>query len=148
MSSADTSNHCFVDGRLFADAGGDPGVIRHKHHVIPRAFGGLNGPTVMVCTGHHSLLHLIGSRLIHNKPFFELLTHDPKQDQKLLWLASRIQIAEAASRGDPNKKSVIPLVLDAPTQAKLVKLAKAHGVSRGKLVHLLIAQEYGKIFCE
>lgn len=114
--------------------------------LIPRAYGGSKGPTVMVCTSHHSLLHLIGSRLIHDKPYFDLLTRTPEQDQRLLFLGSRIQLAEAASRNDPNKRAMLPLILDGSTQQKLNRLAKMHGVSRGKLVHLLLEKEYARMF--
>jgi hypothetical protein len=117
---------CIVCLQKFADAGGRADILRHEHHLVPRAFGGQNGPTVMVCTAHHSLLHLIGTRLITNKPYFELMTHDPKQDQKLLWLGAQVQKAHAAFNNDPNKRITVPLLLDGATARKLARLAKSN----------------------
>ena len=31
----------------------------HEHHVIPRAYGGTNGPTVILCANHHNLVHTL-----------------------------------------------------------------------------------------
>lgn len=140
------ANVCLVCGKLFADAGGASSVIRHEHHVVPRAFGGSNGPTVMVCTAHHSLLHLMGSRLISGKPYFDLVTHDPTQDQKLLWLATRVHRASVAFSKDPNKRVLVPLSLDGAANGKLARLAKFHSVSRANLVKLLIEREYARMF--
>lgn len=139
-------NRCSVCLTPFSDVGGPASCIRNEHHLIPRAYGGVDGPTTMVCSAHHDLLHLIGSRLISGKPYFDLLTHDRRMDQVLLFLASRVQVAEAATRGDPNKKVLLPLTLDGVTQQKLVRLARIHRVSRADLIRLLIEREYVTMF--
>lgn len=100
----------------------------------------------MVCSAHHDLLHLVATRLITGKPYFDLMTRDVEQDRVLLFLASRVQIAEAATRGDPNKKALLPLSLDGATRNKLAALAKFHRVSRAELIRLMIDREYVTIF--
>ncbi len=32
----------------------------HGHHVIPQAYGGVNGPVVPLCGAHHTLIHDMG----------------------------------------------------------------------------------------
>lgn len=34
----------------------------HVHHVVPRAYGGERGPTVVLCSHHHSLVHKLAVR--------------------------------------------------------------------------------------
>ena len=43
-----------IDGQCWV-CGTTEGLCRH--HVVPRAYGGENGPTVHLCGAHHTLIH-------------------------------------------------------------------------------------------
>ncbi len=134
-------SRCWICHQLFGQD-----VHRHTHHIIPQAYGGVDGPVVDVCDSHHASLHKIALRLIGSKPYFDLLTRDPKIDQRLLWLASRVQVAEAATRNDPNKRTLFPVVLDTATAHMLKCGAAFYKVGRERYIALLIAKEHARLF--
>lgn len=138
--------HCWVCGLQFSDSGGPSENLRHEHHIIPRAAGGIDGPTVSLCDTHHQLLHKVAVRLIDGKEYFDLLTRDVERDKKLLFLASRVQVAMDAVKNDPNKRVLMPLSFEAPLVQKLAAIADMHRLSRANTLKLLIEQEYQRIF--
>lgn len=103
--------HCWVCGAKFVEHGG----VEHTehHHIIPRAYGGEDGPTVSLCERHHATLHKIALCLKTNKPYFTLTAnHAPMQVKKLMYLATRVHEAEQATRNDPNKRTMLVLSMD------------------------------------
>src|SRR5690606_18118779 len=121
---------------------------REEHHVVPRAYGGTDGPLVSLCDGHHTALHKIAVALKSNKPYHQHLTRDPEQDQKLMYLATVVVNAQAATTGDPNKKTMVVVSLDGVLAEKLKRLSKMYPQVGGRaaLVKLAIESLYSKHF--
>lgn len=138
--------HCWVCESKFSDSGGPVENLRHEHHVIPRAAGGTDGPTVSLCDTHHSLLHKIADRLSAGKEYYDLLTRNVEKDKKLLFLASRVHVAMAAVENDPNKRRLMPLSFEASLVAKLAAVSGMHNLSRANTIKLLIEKEYSRLF--
>lgn len=109
-----TLPHCWVCGKRFNDLKVNPGpAMREEHHIIPRAYGGADGPTVSLCDLHHTTLHKIAVALKAGKSHYQLTAgHNPEQHGKLMLLATRVYEAEQATRNDPNKKTLLVLSLD------------------------------------
>lgn len=116
----------------FSDVGGP--AMREVHHIIPVAYGGVNGPTVDLCDTHHSALHKIALAVRHRKPHAHLLVQAPTAvaKQRLLWLASRVNVAWAATHKDPNKKLEVSIIVDATTKTELQELARLFPQVRGR----------------
>lgn len=122
-------------------------VKREDHHVIPRAYGGTDGPQVSLCDSHHSALDLIAKRLYGKKPFTDLLTGDAEQDKKLLWLASVVCNARILTEGDLNKKQILVLSPKKETFDKLKQLKKVYGnFSREKMIEFAIDKLFNQHF--
>lgn len=112
---------CWVCGGRFVENGG--ALHCEVHHVIPQAYGGTDGPTVELCDTHHTALHKIALRLRSKKGYRHLLgTDDLEQVKKLLWLATRVNIAWKAVRDDPNRKVALSIVLNSEDAEKLEQL--------------------------
>lgn len=116
---------CYTCERLFADCGGHPTIQRHAHHIIPRAYGGVDGPLTQVCLPCHDLLHKIANKMIHGKSYFHMLPPDPGYRGRLLFLSTRIQIAHDFASGDSNKASPMVIKLDPKTRLLLEELKSA-----------------------
>ena len=84
--------------------------------------------------------------MIRGKEHYDLLTRDVQQDQKLLFLASRVHTAEQTTKNDPNKRVLMPFSLDGDTQKKLAAVAKLLSLSRANTLTLLIDREYKRLF--
>jgi hypothetical protein len=120
---------------------------KEDHHIIPRAYGGVDGPQVSLCDSHHSALHNISLRLFSKKPFKDLLTHTHIYDEKLLWLATVACNSRILTENDPNKKQVLVLSPNKETITKLKQLKKVYGnVSRERLIELAINKLYSQHF--
>lgn len=134
--------HCWVCGVKFSHS-----VKEHHHHVVPRAYGGVDGPQVSLCDSHHSALHEIALRLYSKKPYFTLLTPDPAKNKRLMYLASVAYNARLATENDPNKK---PLLVESVRKETLDKLKKLRTVfpksNRAKLVEAAIDVLYARYF--
>jgi hypothetical protein len=140
-------DHCWICKRKLGDSGGDPSMVRNEHHVIPRAFGGADGPTVSLCSAHHDLMHKIGDRLIAGKPHFELLTKDPEIDYRMLWLASRVQASHSMFSDDPNKKQLLIVRTNATISSMVSDLKKALKLSnREEVILHLIKSKHSQLF--
>src|SRR6478736_5733847 len=90
-------DRCWICDRMFS-----PNLRRNDHHIIPRAYGGVDGPQVSLCADHHSTLHDIERRMWANRSHHDLLTHTTDWDIKLVWLASRAYNAHVLIQKDPN----------------------------------------------
>lgn len=87
---------CVVCGR------GGKIVALHNHHIIPRAFGGKNGPQITLCVDHHELIHDEAKKQIVTNPK-QLLTKGFEHVTILSYLINLIVNAEKKTTGDPNK---------------------------------------------
>lgn len=134
--------HCWVCSTPFG-----PSVKEERHHLIPRAYGGIDGPQVSLCDSHHSALHEIALRIYNKRSYHDLLTKIPAQDQKLLYLASIVYNARVATEGDPNKKQMILFSPNKEVFEKLRKLKRLYPkLSRQALIEHAISQLYHRHF--
>lgn len=142
---------CWACQKRFYPEGDDPSVIRNDHHVIPRAYGGTDGPTVALCSADHDLLHLIAQKIISGKaPEAQaLLNRVPLSSQKRIsYLASRVVIAYNALNDDPNKSKSITLRMSGAVSTQLDRLAGFYSCSREKVLLRLLQQHYSSLFQE
>ena len=122
-------------------------MLRNEHHVIPRAFGGSDGPTVSLDTGHHDLLHLVAEKILIGAPWEDFVRNMNKtQKQRLLYLATRVVVAAKTMGADPNKKVGVPLSFSQTQLRMLNSLCKATSLGRGELLQMLLEREYIKFF--
>ena len=134
--------HCWVCEARFNDVKNPGSAMREEHHVIPRAYGGIDGPTVSLCDGHHSAIHKIAVAFKSKKPYHHLLgTHDTNQVKKLLALAQFIANAEETTRSDPNKKAVVVFSLDSHTKKLVDDLLTVYPRAKSRAGILKIAIE-------
>jgi hypothetical protein len=109
--------HCWVCGHKFG-----PNLLEERHHIIPEAYGGTNGPQVSLCSDHHSALHEVGLRIYADKPYFDLLSRKEAQDRRLVYLATIACNARLLTENDPNKRQVVVVTLDGPHKQMLLAL--------------------------
>jgi len=142
-------DHCWVCRSKFVGCGGS--ANREEHHIVPRAAGGSDGPTVSLCDGHHTCLHKIALSIKSKKPYFQLLLGEPDEaKQKILWLATRVFNAFEAVKNDPNKRVVVILTLDRKKQHQLEVLKKVYPSlrSREALINLALDNLYRRHFSD
>lgn len=140
-------DHCWVCSAVFIEHGGK--AILNRHHVIPQAYGGVDGPTVTLCDTHHATLHQIAVALKAEKPYFQFIQNaTPDEAKKLLYLGTVVYNAELATRNDPNKAAVVILQLNYKQKEMLRKLKSVYPKARSKASILQIALEnlYNKNF--
>lgn len=134
--------HCWVCGQKFG-----PSVKQEDHHIIPRAYGGVDGPVVSLCDSHHTALHEIALKLYTKKSYFNLLTKDKEVNAKLLWLATVAYNARLATENDPNKKPILMEPISRETFNKLLRLKQVFPkASRKQIVESAINNLYAKHF--
>lgn len=72
----------------------------NDHHVIPQAYGGVNGPQVTLCATHHTFIHAVALRPVaQREPAVMEHTQNLEQRGKLLQLIELIARAKAATKG-------------------------------------------------
>lgn len=115
--------------------------------MVPRAYGGVDGPTVSLCDSHHTALHRIALKLEKGKPYSEFLTNNRVFDKKLIWLASIVVNAKHYAGDDPNKPTPILLVAKGDTKKKLKQLKTLYPkASYSDVIEYAVAQLYSKHF--
>jgi hypothetical protein len=120
-------DNCWVCGVRFTDATPPGPANKERHHIIPRAAGGADGPTVDICDKHHTILHKIALRLSSGKPHFDLVTgEDAERRKKLYWLATRVFNAFQATANDPNKQAAVFISVDHKQRAMVAALMKIY----------------------
>jgi hypothetical protein len=127
--------HCFVCEVKFVGEGGTE--QRHDHHIFPRAYGGVDGPEVSLCDGHHSAVHRIAECLIREKPHHQFLRGEsPTRIKRLMYMATRIHQMWLATKDDPNKATSVSFVLTAKTQKMIDQLKPVLGLRSREAVLL------------
>lgn len=121
-----------------------------EHHVIPRAYGGIDGPQVSLCDSHHTAAHQIADALWAKKNHFRYLTGDTQKDVKLLFLASRIYNARLLVHKDPNKRRILVLNPSNAFTLKLDKLKTVYGsrIGRERIIELAVERLYKQHFID
>lgn len=141
--------HCWVCLQRFTDVNPPGPMLRHEHHMVPRAYGGVDGPTISLCDSHHNTLHKIATCLINKKTYYAHLqgTTD-EQKSKLIYLANIVFNAELQARNDPNKLASAMVSLDQRHKTMIDKLQKVYPKARSREKLLLLALEklYGAHF--
>jgi hypothetical protein len=117
-----------------------------RHHLIPRAYGGIDGPQVSLCDSHHTALHNIALRIYSKRKFTDLLTGSTEQDNKLIYLGKVAYDARVLTENDPNKKRVEVYAFDGDTFEKLRRLKTIYKGSREKIVIMAINHLHSKHF--
>ena len=140
-------DHCWVCNEKFAPKGT---AQEEQHHIVPRAYGGSDGPIVSLCDTCHTRLHKAALCIEAKKPVFPFingLTQD--QQQRLLYLSTCVVNAKLATKDDPNKCAVVTLQLTKKETDCIDKLKKALGVkSRMAVIKAAIFAEYNRRFIE
>jgi len=137
---------CWVCKQKFTEFGGAPNFFKHDHHIVPRAYGGSEGPTYSVCDSHHHALHQLAIRLEKVKPHYDLLTGSNESDRKLLWLATLIVNSKRLVENDPNKPILITLVAKSSTKKLLKELKSIYKCSYTSLIEAAIENLHSRHF--
>ena len=140
-------DHCWVCGAKFAPQGT---AQEEQHHIVPRAYGGSDGPIVSLCDTCHTRLHKAALCIEAHKPvhiFVNGLNQD--QQQRLLYLSTCVVNAKLATKNDPNKKSVVVLQFNKQETEQIDRLKKALRLkSRMAVIKAAIFAMYTKQFTE
>lgn len=144
-------DYCWICECKFVGFGGTE--IRHDHHIVPRAYGGVDGPTVTICDTHHSKTHRLAESLMHNKQKdrYQLLLGEPApQVKKLLYLADVIRNAWLATKNDPNKLAQVTLTLNRDQQLMVTKLKAIYpkAKSRNAILDIALQSLYNKHYAD
>jgi hypothetical protein len=79
------------------------------HHVVPRAYGGSQGPVVNLCDSCHTKVHKLAHLLEKGKT--DTFGLDSEAFSRLNYLASVVVRAKSLMREDPNKRVKVTLTL-------------------------------------
>lgn len=133
-------DRCWVCSRIFPDYGGQDGVlVQEFHHPVPEAFGGGSGPVISICSGHHSAAHDLALRLLSNRPYDDLVGHEPAAvAQKLLRLATIIKRSKETFDNDPNRRMSFSGYLPKHVHEQLKNAARSRKISMESLVELVV----------
>lgn len=140
-------DHCWVCGVRFNTANPPGPATEERHHVIPVAAGGVDGPQFSLCSDHHNLLHRMAERL-PDKPFHDLIGGENYANlPRLKWLAYQAYNALAEAESDPNKHVKLVLQLDPELRRMVEALKGVVGVgSRAKVARYAIRALYARHF--
>lgn len=134
--------YCWVCYRPFG-----PNLLEERHHIIPEAYGGTDGPQVSLCCDHHSLLHEIGLRMYASRPFFDLLSKNEAQDKKLIYLATIACNARLLTENDPNKRQMVVVQLSGQQKQMLAALKGVFTkISQPRIMELALESLYDRHF--
>jgi hypothetical protein len=135
-------DHCWVCAVRFRDSNPPGPSVREDHHIVPRAAGGANGPTVTLCETHHQILHKIALRMSSKKPHFDLVINESEERRrKLYWLATVVHNSFAATKNDPNKTVMAFITLDRKQQVMIEQLSKVYPQAKSREDVLCLALE-------
>lgn len=123
--------NCWVCGTLMLDS-------RHNHHLIPRAFGGLNGPTVDICADDHNVLHRLALRRADDPSVILALLGKPR----LAYLTNVVRYAREVTKNNKNKRFQLSVTLSGDTGRKLADIKRITGSTNNEQVIGLLISEY------
>lgn len=139
-------DHCYVCGVRFVTAN-PPGTANEEvHHVVPRAFGGTDGPLVSLCDSCHSKVHKLANMLLFGRTDFSLLEGlDNDSRKRLYYLANVIVRAQKLAENDPNKRTLISFKISGEDAQKLDFLKRVLNVtSREQVYNLALESLFNK----
>lgn len=133
--------HCWMCGAKFVGEGGTQ--VREEHHMVPRAYGGVDGPTVTLCDTHHTKMHRVAEALIHEKSYRQIVEGEsPQVIKKILYLATVIRNAWQFSKDDPNKTAAVMVTLDRKHKLMIEGLKRIYPKAKSRSAVLTLALEY------
>ncbi len=132
--------HCWVCGIRFKTSKPPGQAMEERHHIVPQAFGGKDGPEVSLCSDHHACLHQVALRIKRGAPHNDLLVNEsPVTIPKILWLANAVVKAEQVTGNDPNKRVKVILSADVALQNKISQLQKIYSCNKPKILEKAIS---------
>jgi len=145
-----TLPHCWVCGDRFNDLPASPGTaMREEHHVIPRAAGGTDGPTVSLCETHHQMLHKVAMGKDAKRYLFHPLIQalpNREQQNKVVYLATVVHNAFKATKDDPNKQRKVIVTVDQELSTQLQQLNTIYKKGNEALLKYALAELYKRHF--
>lgn len=107
-----------------------------EHHLVPRAYGGLKGPTVTLCGTCHSVLHAESHKPKNARRF----KRDRIQGAKLLYLSEVVFRARIATRRLVRGR-MLAMKLDPELHAKVKAMMQVKGTKsiEQTIVHIIRA---------
>lgn len=126
-------DHCWICGRRFITAQPPGNANEERHHVLPRALGGEDGPLVSLCDSCHAKVH----KLSYHPMKAQELTHSYSPDavRKLRYLSGIIYRAKALLDQDPNKLLPITFKINKEEAKKLDRLKSVLGLKSRSAVY-------------
>ena len=120
----------------------------HEHHVVPQAYGGTNGPRVVLCGTHHTLIHDIALQPLDQQ--LGLIIASPSVPISMraivLQITSTITKAKTVFR-EQRIAAQISAKLDRPTSAMVRELQAVHGFpNQGATIQACIQLMYNQTF--
>ena len=138
------SDHCWACGARFVTADPPGTANEERHHIVPRAFGGENGPQVSLCDSCHSKVHKLALNLVQDTSgWFASREHE----QKIRYLANVIANAKKAVQFDPNKKFPVSFKISRTEVEMIERLKSIFGVkSRDDVLRIALRSVYKNYF--
>ena len=116
----------------------------HLHHVIPRAYGGLNGPTVPLCNDHHEAIHHCADLEMSPADYDQLSSRRAtfgKGRKQAAKLVAAIIRARDLVEADGDRRIGITFMLPQKQHAAVKRLARKNNTSMTRLVSRIV-QDY------
>ena len=127
-------NHCWVC---------DDVSSLHEHHIIPQAYGGVDGPTVTLCATCHNGVHHVADGRVDMRPSTWATQY---RNSKGDWLVNAIIKARILASTSDNKQAKVILDLSANEAKMLDQISQAMGsTSRVKTLKTLIHQTHQRL---
>lgn len=127
-------NHCWVC---------DDVSSLHEHHIIPQAYGGVDGPTVTLCATCHNGVHHVADGRADMRPSSWVT---PERNRKGTWLSDTIVKARVLASTSDNKQAKVILELSANETKMLDQITQAIGsTSRVKTLKELIHKMHQRL---
>lgn len=102
----------------------------HEHHVIPQAYGGVNGPTVILCPDHHNEVHKIAlAVIVAARSGKRVEPRMPPSVVKKKIFSQLVQAIVVAALKSPVREYTLPLKLNQEQRQLLGLLKTELGVS-------------------
>lgn len=105
-----------------------------EHHVIPREYGGIDGPTIYLDPAIHQAIHRYASNQRELDRF--LLNFDKSAQNKIMMLVNAIR--EAKQRFPKAQRTSLQITLKQEEFEKLTLLANNMNMSESELVRKLV----------
>lgn len=133
-------DHCWVCEEKFSAQ-----INVEHHHVVPRSYGGSNGPTVSLCGNCHTNLHKGAEKLFAGEsPYYRY--SDNAALERCLYLSTVVCNARLSVENSENKRYVYSGAFDGKTHDKLVRLSKHFKLPQRKLLKFAIDELYRRTF--